>query len=495
MAAYRFLLEHEVKAFLRLRLKRHPVLVRILLGLLAAYVVFSLVAGGVLFEALLHQMAPTLAAAETLNGQLLSMLIGLFGLRFLLQKPPMLRFQPYLHLPVERIQIIRFFQLRTLFSPHNVLPFCFLIPFAWVTLMPHHTWFGVLTWLFGMGCLILLSNYTNTLLRLALAHRTERIYWIFGACLLWIGLDYLVGTRYLEQASLYLFGLLLEGNALVLLFAIAAIDVYILSTDALIAKMMSDSNTHPPARPSSFLRSKTERLGPVGQLMLLEARLLWRNKRPKHFFLLSLVFSTGYLAFMLLSEMDQSGYALAAFVGLLASGSFALNYGQLMFSWESSYFDGLLMHTLDPAHLIKSKLWILQGSCILLYVLSLPLVLWLRPTFLSLHAAFLLYNMGITCLLMLFLALSNRKGINVERSGSFFNYEGFSVAHWLWFLPTAVPPIVLLLWLNDPFYGPAALALVGGASVLMTPWWIHLFTYRFSRTRHRMAESFRAYAD
>ena len=34
--------------------------------------------------------------------------------------------------------------------------------------------------------------------------------------------------------------------------------------------------------------------------------------------------------------------AVSAVIGIFASGTFALNYGQLMFSWESTYFDGFL---------------------------------------------------------------------------------------------------------------------------------------------------------
>lgn len=495
MSLYRSLLIHQAKSFLRVRLKGQNIAVRLLIGLLMAYFVFSLIAGGFLFEGLLKAMAPGLDPVETINDQLLSILFGLFALRFVLQKPPNVRFQPYLHLPVDRARLLRFFQAFSLLSPHNLLPLCFALPYATVTLGPRYGIYGTLTWLLGLVCLLILSNYATLLLRLSLGQRAGRVYGSLGVVMLWFGLDQFVGTHYITQGSSYVFSLLLESNFVVLLLGIAAADVYVLSSQALKHQLIADTAAHAPPRTFALFRNWADRLGPVGHLLWLEGRLLWRNTRPKHFFLLSLVFSTGYLAFMLLTAMDETGYALRAFVGLLASGSFALNYGQLMFSWESSYFDGLLMHQTQPKHLIQAKLWLLQGSCVALYLLSLPLILLMRPSFSLIHIAFLFFNTGITCILMLLLALNNRKGIDISRSGSFFNYEGFSAAHWLWFIPTAVPPILFLTWMDHNVNGPAWLALIGLGSTLLTPLWVRFFANRFSRKKYRMAAGFRAYAD
>jgi hypothetical protein len=232
-------------------------------------------------------------------------------------------------------------------------------------------------------------------------------------------------------------------------------------------------------------------LGPVGQLVVLECKLMLRNRRPKHYLLVSLLFSTVYLVFLLSNPSTFGGMVLGAVVGLFASGGFVLNYGQLMFSWESSYFNGLLARNIDLRQYVQAKLLLLQGSCVALFLISLPLFLWLKPEMLPLHIAFLFYNAGVTSLLILILALNNRERIDLSRSGGFFNYEGFSVVHWLWFFPTMIPPVLILFFLRDqPDLGLLVLSTMGAVGLLLSRFGNYYFARMLIRNRYKMAEGF-----
>ena len=86
-----------------------------------------------------------------------------------------------------------------------------------------------------------------------------------------------------------------------------------------------------------------DQFGPrLSGLMQQEAKLIWRNKRPKAFIFISLIFLLYPLLF--LSKGDgilDSDFMLIA-MGLIITGAFSLNYGQLLLSWNSNHFDFIL---------------------------------------------------------------------------------------------------------------------------------------------------------
>ena len=164
-----------------------------------------------------------------------------------------------------------------------------------------------------------------------------------------------------------------------------------------------------------------------------------------------------------------------------------------MFSWESRYFDGILARHINPRSMILSKLFTLQVSCLLFFVISLPVFLGLAPELIPLHISFLFYNAGITSALMLILAVSNKRRISIEKGGGFFNYEGFSLRHWLWFIPTAIPPILFLYLMRDQLEQAIVIVgAVGALGVLLTGVWSRIFEQLLLRRRHVMAAGFRS---
>jgi hypothetical protein len=164
-----------------------------------------------------------------------------------------------------------------------------------------------------------------------------------------------------------------------------------------------------------------------------------------------------------------------------------------MFSWESSYFDGLATRDITTETMVRAKYVLLQSSCVVFFLISLPIFWLARPDLLLLHAAFTLYNIGITSSLVVLLAVYNRRRIELWRSGSFFNYEGFSLLHWLWIIPIAVPPLAIMLALPRA-QGHAGLlvALTGLLGLLLTPVATSLLADKIFRRRYVMLSGFRA---
>ncbi len=489
---YRLLFRNEWRDVLRSLKVRHSLFVRAVFAVLGLYFSFTLVVLGLYFDRFSIQVHAVQNPVDLLNAYLLSGLYGLFGLRFLFQKTPALRLQPYLHLPIERRQLVRFFQALTCLNIHNVYPFLFILPFWAVHIRAAYATTPALYWLLGVSLCLFASNFLNLLLR-SLLTRYES--WFLFLMILLTGVLYLDQTHeapLINGWSALFFGELLRPNPVVFAGLAALTFSLPLASGALLRRQLRTPGALLTPHRSSIRVPFLEKAGKVGQLIALEGRMMWRNRRPRHYLLISLLFSTMYLIFLLVAPPARGGFLIGAIVGLFASGSFALNYGQLMFSWESAYFDGLLARDVSLRVMAITKMTLLQASCVLLFLVSLPLFLWLRPEWIWLHLAFLFYNAGVTTVLVMVLALRNRRPVDLSRTGGFFNYEGFSVAHWLWFLPTVLPPALTLLVLrHTPGLALALLATLGVLSLSLFRVWGTYFAHQLARNKYTMAEGFR----
>ena len=157
-------------------------------------------------------------------------------------------------------------------------------------------------------------------------------------------------------------------SLLYLFFALTAIA----STIQLYQTLRNPESRAEPTRVTTI--NIPESWGLAGHLFRLELLLMWRNRRPRHYLLVSLLFSTMYLVFMLAAGTPFGGFTYAALLGLFASGGFVLNYGQLMFSWDSEYYPALVTRNIPFRLIVKAKLMLLHTSCAVLFLTSLPLL-------------------------------------------------------------------------------------------------------------------------
>lgn len=428
-----------------------------------------------------------------LNDYLLAMAISLFAIRFLFQRTPRFRFKPYLHLPVSKLSLIHFFQMSSLLTLHNILPLIFLIPFWSSNVVGAGTATGTVLWLAALVIILATSTFLNNWLRAALAHRRRMFSVFMMLLLLFIAVDQVSASFWINDFSRWYFDNILLGNSnLFAILVFVMIFVFVLSARSLMLSMRLSENDRVASRrlisEFGFLRDR----GILVELVTSELRLMWRNRRPRHYLTMSILFSTAYLLFLLANQSVLGGIVFGGIIGLFASGGFALNYGQLMFSWESAYFDGIISRNIDARTIIVSKYLLLQGSCVVLFLASLPMFIVLRPDLLGIHCAFLLYNAGVTSTLIMMLALRNRQRVDVGRTGSFFNYEGFSAIHWVWIFPTALPPVLaLVVFRQAPVVGTLAVAMMGIAGLLTWQVWIQSLSQEFQQNRYQMAEGFR----
>ena len=492
-ATYFRLLLHQWRQVSRTFVKRRHWLLALGASLLFLYMVFALISLGFLWREMVAMVQQRADPIALLNRHLLTIFLALFTLRLFVQRPPRVRARSYLHLPLSRTALVVYFQLASLATIHNVFPFLFFLP-LWVRHIaggaygPAASW----AWLVGVVLLILLSHYLNTIFRIFLGRNRESFFIAFGLLTFALALDLFFGPGALNAASSFAFDTLVLARPLVLLLPALLVIVVVTYSSLLMRDdlLSEDRDTkhrrlvlwQVPFRPPSE---------PLSNLVLLELKLMWRCERPKLYFLVSVVFGLIYVAIPLVRAELLGSTIVQALTSMFASGIFAFNYGQLMFSWESTVFDGILTKSVALRDMVMAKFIILQGSCIAFFLLSVPLFVALAPDLVPMHVALLFYNVGMSTVMIMVLALNNNRRVTLARVG-FFTFEGFSLLHWLWYIPMVVPPVLVLYVLSaSPATGLIVLGLMGLASYIFTPQWSTFFARILEHQRYEMAAGFR----
>lgn len=496
---YRNLLRHQWKGFIR-----NPswsgisVAYAIFLVLLALYFLLVLVLSGTMIGHLLTSQDPTTDVVRVVNQHLLSGFLLLFLGRLLFQNTPQLKIGPYLHLPISRPALARFFSLAALFHLHNLLPLAFFIPFWIVNLALDYPAFTALSWLAAIVAVLGLSNYLVICVRLVLARRALPVWILGGGTCGLIALDYWRQWGYTNALSSAAFDSLLGPGGPVLALALLVATCLLFG---LTCRLLKD-HLHDEAPSEKGFTTKSQSLldwlaglGPVGQLMALEIKLAIRNKRPRQILWSALMFSAaGLINFILLTRGSSDSVVPTAtlifyhiFWGFFLTSGFVVNYGQFMFGWESLYFDGHLARPVHFRHLLWAKLLLMQISCPVLALVYLPFLLIFASELLVTYSVFLLYNIGFSTACMLFFATMNRKRLYIAPS-SFFNQQGTSLHHLLAIIPLLALPAILMLATD---YGPLSLAGGGLLCWMLSPVWVRLLAHRLQKCKYRMAAGFR----
>ena len=490
---FNLLMRHQWRRVVRTFVWRRHWLITVLLSLLILYILFSLAALGFLWQEMVRMVRPRVDPVAFLNRHLLTLFLGLFTLRFFVQRTPRIRIRPYLHLPLSRRSLIRFFQVSSLATIHNVFPFLFFLP-LWLRHIQGGPYgpAASLGWLSGVVLLLLLSHFANTLLRSLLSRSRDAFFMLFGGFMFVVALDLFYGPGLLNTVSFFVFDTLVSARPVVLVLLSLLVLVVFLSSSLLLRQdLLSEERD---SRHRRVVLWQVPFLAPnerLLNLLLLELKLMWRCERPKLYFLLSVVFVLVYVAIPLIRADLMGSTVVRALTVLFASGIFAFNYGQLMFSWESSYFDGMMTRSYTLREMVMAKLILLQGSCVVFFLLSLPLFVMLSPDLIREHVTFLCYNLGVSTVLIMMVALNNHRRVALTHVG-FFNFEGFSILHWLWYIPTVAPPaMVMWIWRDAPTTALMVIGTVGILCFAFTPQWATYFARHLKRQRYVMAAGFR----
>ena len=179
-------------------------------------------------------------------------------------------------------------------------------------------------------------------------------------------------------------------------------------------------------------------------------------------------------------------------MGLMMFSIFSLNYGQYYFSWESSFFDSYMSNRISAYSYIKSKDLFFSIGCLLGFIITLPYAI-ISYKVAFINAAFLLYNIGISSVIILFFCTFNTSYIDLGKS-QFFNYQGAGIMQFLVVIPIMAFPFIIYSIFNIMSilqYYYTAIAIMGLLGIIFNRYLLQLIVIRFVKRKYKMALGFR----
>jgi hypothetical protein len=177
---------------------------------------------------------------------------------------------------------------------------------------------------------------------------------------------------------------------------------------------------------------------------------------------------------------------------MFMTGIFIINYGQFMYSWQASHFDGLLVSKIKFVDFLKAKYLLFTIISTFFLLLTTPYAYFGWKT-LVIEIIMYMWNIGVNATIVLFFANRNYKRMDLSK-GAAFNWEGIGSNQWILSLPLLITPYLIygpLALLHQADTGLGLLGLIGLAGILTRGFWISKLEADFYNKRYTIAEGFR----
>ncbi|KQB99393.1 DUF5687 family protein [Pedobacter sp. Hv1] len=484
-------LSHQWKDFWRSRNKAGSIAANLLLGFFMLYFLAIAVGVGFWMTMIIEKTFPGQNVITVFNGFILYYFLFDLAIRTQMQELPTLSIVPYLHLKIKRKTIVNFLNIKSLFSFFNLLPLFVFIPFS---IMKIGTTYGALTalmYVLSILSLVVFNNYLVLYLKRKSINNFSYFISIIGVVTVLAALDYyhIISVR---DFSNLIFVNVTKYPFLGLIFTLAAVGIFIINSNYLRANLYTEELSTKDDKKTSTDYPFLNRFGKVGELAALELKLILRHKRSRGSVLMGFAFLAYGLIFYKGPMIEKNEFGKLLFAALFMTGIAILTYGQFMFAWQSTHFDGLLVNKIDFKDFIKAKFLLFTISSTIITVLA-SFYGFMSYKLLLLHAAAYLYNIGFATVIVLYFATMNYKRLDITKSAS-FNWQGIGATQWILGLPFILIPVFIYMpfgIMNKPFWGLAAIALFGLITLLMRNFWINLLVKKFEKQRYKIAEGFR----
>ena len=483
-------LKHQWLSFWRARNANKSLAIQIILGVFYFLIFLEIAAVGIILPFLLKEKMPNTNPISIYTSYLIYyFLIGLLA-RFQLQELPSLSIQPYLSQNIRRKYLLRFLNARSLVHFINFLPLFVFIPFIIVVVAPSYGPIAAICFFIALFSLVLNNHFLNMYIK----RKTINNAWFFFAVLVFIaalkGLDYFKLLSF-EKASSSIFISILKYPILCLVPVGMAIFVFIvnnkyLKTHLYIEELVSE-NKKKESKNFTFLN----RLGDIGEMIALDLKLIFRNKRPKSLIVLSAALLLyGFLFYP--KYLATNNFSMLFFFALLITGIFISNYGQFLFSWQSSHFDGMMTYNTNMHQYIKAKFSLFLTVCSLQFLIAsfYGLMSW---RLLPIQLAAYLYSVGVNSFVTIYVSTFNYRYLDLRKSAS-MNFQGIGAMQWLQSLLITFGP-ALVFYLLDHFvgfwYAVLGVSLPGVAGLIFHESIINWLVSQFKIRKYKILEGFR----
>lgn len=483
-------LAHQWKGFWRARNANKSLALQIILGIFYLLIFLEVAALGIGLPFIIQELVPDKEPILVFCSYIIYyFLMGLL-LRFQMQDLPSLSIQPYLGQNINRSSMLQFLNVRSLFHLFNFLPLLVFVPFTLVLITPKYGSVAAACFLVSMIALVLNNHFLTMYIK---RKSTDNSWWLLSIVLLltlFKALDYFKLVSF-EKSSAGIFIYLLQHPLLCFIpMAMAVVMFYInnhyLRSHLYIEELVSATKLR-AGKNFAFLN----KFGDTGDMIALDLKLIFRNKRPKSLVILSAVIL--FYGFMFYPQyLKTNNYSMLFLFALLITGLFISNYGQFLFSWQSSHFDGMMSYNINMKQYIKAKFALFLTVCTLQFLIA-SLYGFMSWKILPIQLAAYLYSIGINTFLTIYAATFNYKYLNLSKSAS-MNFQGIGALQWLQSLLISFGPVLVFYFLNK-FVGFWAavvfISALGIAGLALQNTIINWLVLQFNIRKYKIMEGFR----
>jgi len=483
-------IRHELKAFWRARNTGKSIAVHIVMGLLILYLLVCALSIGFFMDKGLKHFFPKDDLIVSFTGILL--LYYLFELlsRMQIQELPTLRVQPYLQLAIKRNSLVSYLAFTSMLSFFNLWPLILFVPFIIKVVAVKKG--GMIAFVFILS--LLGFSIFNNYLALYIKRKASLNGWIFlisSLALVAIGVgDFKFHLYSIRGFSYLFFGHMITHPLLVLVPILLAVVMYYVNFLFLKDNLYLEELTkHKTLKRSTTEFPLLDRFGQIGDLVANELKLIIRNKRPSSALKVSLFFLFYGLIFY---RNPMLGEPFKIFVGMFMTGIFIISYGQYMYGWQATHFDGIMVSKISFTDFLKAKYLLFTLVSTAAFILTIPYV-YFGWRVVLVHFVMYIWNLGVNTTIILFFANRNSKRIDLSK-GAAFNWEGVGATQLLLTFPLLLLPYIIYVpirLLSNNNWSLAALALVSVIGIFTRSYWIKALTADFYKRKFKIAEGFR----
>ena len=483
-------LAHQWHSFWRARNANKSLALQIILGVFYLLIFIEIAGLGILLPYLMKESMPGKDPIVLFCPYIIYyFLVGLLA-RFQLQELPSLSIQPYLTQNIKRSSMLRFLNVRSLVHVINVLPFFVFIPFSVVVILPAYGAVTTICFLLSMFALVFNNHFLNMYIK---RKSVNNSWWFFGvvaAIAILKGADYFKLISFEKSSAAIFIGLLHQPLFCTIPLAIA-ITTFVLNNNYLRSHLYIEELVSERKLTISKSYSLLDRYGDIGEMISLDLKLIFRNKRPK-----SLVILSGIIllyGFMFYPKYLQTGnYTMLFLFALFITGLFISNYGQFLFAWQSSHFDGMMSYNINMKQYIKAKFLLFVTVCSLQFLIA-SFYGFMGWQIIPIQIAAFLYSIGVNSFVTIYAATYNYKYLNLSKSAS-LNFQGIGALQWLQSLLISFGPVLVFFLLNK-FIGfwtaVISISSLGIIGLVFNVTIINWLTAQFNIRKHKILEGFR----
>ncbi len=373
------------------------------------------------------------------------------------------------YLPTSRVVLSNFILIINSLNPFNLISFFLFTPiFTSISNIP-------IGWVLVTFLLVMISNF---LLIIVKSLRKLRIY-AFLLCSI-ILIVYNSGvfniSQYLSHFDIRILIVFLFCITTALYFLAQHLVRSNLFLDAFSGSQNSSSWTNFFTE-SDFIKNNI--------LLVLEIKLILRNKRPLYY-LLIIFFNLFF--FLLYDDLVPQNFKLIYWIFL--NSILIIVYGQFLFAWESEFFQYLMIYT-NTKNYINAKLILLNFIGFVNLLCAFPIAIVKNELTYFLVAS--LFSLGVSPIVILLITLNNRIRLSLDQN-ALFNYQGVSIFTWIIFPALLIIPEFIILPFQLLGHQKLGLVIIGVISLIAL---VHketlarLIATLFGKIKYRMYDGFK----